>query len=165
MEKALQGISAITTDSPGLQNSTCPRRPKGNGDDDPTIPLFKGVYLSSRYGCLQDMWTEWFGLLSHLSKPIHRGFAKMEELYKAKWRGHFDAAQKRRFSRIKLIVGGLQAKMDADSRDDSTVLAEYDEMYRSKAMRRSIGALLKKLQEEGLVKKQKTRGRHVQASN
>lgn len=162
--RALEGYSGIATNatSPPAQN---PHTLGGDSTSSPTTPpSFQGMYLSSRYTSLEEMWMEWYGLNRQFGKPIPGGFAKLEELHKAKWRGHFDPAQKRHFSKIKSIIGGLRKKMDETDANDSTVLAEYDQRFQ-KDFKKSVGRLLALLQEEGLVKTQKSQGRHVQTAN
>ena len=93
------------------------------------MPSFEGVYLSARYTSLEDMWNKWWELSLHSGKPISRGFAKMEALYKAKWQSYFDGSQKCHFSRIKMIISGLSAKIAAANCSGNAIVVEYDELF------------------------------------
>ena len=165
VERALEGFRGTTTTSPSRQSPIPTRQATEEiGSNNATIPSFSGIYISQRFGSLEDLWMEWWGQGDYEGKPIEGGFAQLEELYKAKWRGHLDAAQKRHFSRIKLIVGGIKTMIETSDQPACLVLADLDEIFRND-LKKSIAGLLKKFQQEGVVKVQKARGRHVQASN
>ena len=104
---------------------------------------------------------EWYGIggESTNDKPIPGGFARLEEMYKAKWRKHLDGAQARHFTRIRLIIEGIRTMAEVS---EMTVEVTRDQLESEwSRLKKSPGALVAYLQAEGYIKKAKSWGRHT----
>ena len=161
-EGGQSGSSHQESPSPRPTNNNQPQAPQGK----PASPSFTGVYLSTRFATLGYLWAEWHGegTASGTIFPLPGGFEELERLYKATWRKHYTMAENRRFTRCRMVVHGIKAKSEATGIPVEAVLEELDKIYVTD-LKRSIGALAKRLQDDGFVKKQKSRGRHVKSSD
>ena len=117
--------------------------------------------LSQHFASLSLMWDEWHGTGGPATKdlPIPGGFDQLENRYKSKWRRHFDGAQTRHFTRIRLIISGIQksAEMATISVDSARDLLEPEWTKHNK----SPDAMVKYLQGVGYIKKSQPRGKHA----
>jgi len=115
--------------------------------------------LSPRFESLILMWDEWHGTggPDTKDKPVPGGFCQLEGKYKAKWRQHLDGSQGRHFTRVRLIIEGI-AKM-ANTRGVAVehLLDELDLEWRK--MKFSPDSMVRYLQEQGFLKKNKPRGK------
>lgn len=115
--------------------------------------------LSPQFSSLSMLWNEWYGIGGEETndKPIPGGFAELERTQKSKWRKHFDASQGRSFTRIRLIVDGIE-KMK-ETLEITTEAALYQLEPEWTRLKKSPDAMVRYLQEMGYTKKAKPRGK------
>ena len=137
-----------------------PRPPQAPPQVAPTLPL-TGFFMSPKYASLNSIYEEWYGVGACLGRPVEGGIARLEASFKSKWRSHFNKAQNQQFSRIKMIIGGLVARVEemGGRFNDEDAMLEFENYFQ--ANRKSPSKLLLYMKSIHLVKSQKTRGRHV----
>ena len=114
-------------------------------------------YMEPRHQSLHTIYYEWWGLESYKNVPIPGGIAMMEA-NKKKWRRHFSGAETKHFSRIRMIVKGIDAQAEATGKDAGDILDEWDLLFRIEA-KKSISKMATLIQRMGLVDKKGSRGR------
>jgi len=100
---------------------------------------------------IREYYNEWHGRGKFEGIPISGGLAGCEERYKARWRRHFSSAEQKRFSRISILVKG----MDAAEGGALVVMQDWQRYYEEKKCK--LGGLVTLLQEKGYLAKKKGR--------
>ena len=151
------------------RNNIEQRRIQRSRDSAAEPPVIVQACLSLQFSSLSLLWDEWHGSggVDTFDKPIPGGFEKLEQIYKAKWRNHLDAAQRRHATRIRLIILGI--KTMAQSSNISVDMARDQLEVDWTRKKKSPDAMVKHLQEMGYLKKLKPRGRtaarHLEEDN
>jgi hypothetical protein len=114
--------------------------------------------LTIKFHSLNTLYNEWYGLGESLDFPVPGGIAALEASNKAKWRRHFSANEVKTFSRVKMIVCGIEALQYQTQRDMDVVIDEMDVIYAMEA-KKSVASMAIIVQTMGLVSKKKSRGK------
>ena len=110
--------------------------------------------MKAKYPTIKDLWDEWTGQSAGVPEG---GVGGLEASHKARWRRHFDRAQKTHICRVKAVVRALEAKKDELGTVDGAI--EWMERVYKDECRKSLSNLETWLKEEGLVGKRANRGR------
>ena len=118
------------------------------------------IFLKPSYPTLKDLYHHWNGMEGYSDPRFPGGIAVLESTYKAKWRRHFSAAQKKQFSRASTIMRAVTKQfrdrgMEMDLMD---ILDELEAAYKDTA-KSSLGNMITVLQDMGWWDKGKPRGR------
>lgn len=90
-----------------------------------------GYEPSSKYDSVSTIWNEWHGIPPH-SGP-EGGIIAQETRHKKAWRSYWDAAVKKRFSRMKLIVGTVKSiKEEMELVSIEQILEVFDQVFQDK---------------------------------
>ena len=93
---------------------------------------------------------------SYKNVPVPSGLAM--EANKKKWRKHFSAAETKHFSRIRMIVKGIDAQAEATGKEAGDIIDEWELLFRIEA-KKTISKMATLVQRMGLVVKKGSRGR------
>ena len=107
--------------------------------------------LQSRHRNLRSVWNEWHGLGDFQNRPIPGGIAKAEEVWKSKWRSHFEPREKKQFTRLKAVI---TAMMGVENQDWSDLEEAFLGPCKS-----SLSKMDDYLKEHGILSKKRARGR------
>ena len=75
---------------------------------------------------MNELFDEFHGLGRFEGKPIPGGFAKLEEVFKTKWRQGFSRGQKKEWSRLTMTIRGINAHIDELGGDRQRALDNLD---------------------------------------
>lgn len=115
-------------------------------------------HLSIGHSAVSTMYYEWYGEDRYEGIPIDGGIAKMEELYKSKWRKHFLQGEKKYFNRVSVMVRGVDERVKTTNMTISQVLAEFDAIFKDECELK-LGRMESWVKDKGLVGKKKPRGK------
>jgi hypothetical protein len=103
----IQAAAALTQTHNGtVQQSTITA---GNGESasgGDSVP--KPFSLHLRHSNATSMYNEWFGLGVFSNKPIEGGIDAAERVHQTAWRRHFNVAENKQFSRLKIVIAAMQ---------------------------------------------------------
>ena len=117
--------------------------------------------MKAKYPTIQDLWDEWTGKAMGVPEGGVKG---LEEAHKARWRRHFDRAQKTHICRVKAVVRALEAEAEELGMMEGAI--EWVERVYKDERWKSLSNLETWLKEEGLVgKRANRRGRQSTSSD
>jgi hypothetical protein len=120
-------------------------------------------HLSVGHTEVSSMYEEWYGKDRFEGVPVEGGIAKMEELFKSKWRKHFLQGQKKYFNRVSVLIRGVNERVRQTNLDVSQVLLDFDGIYKGECESK-IGRMEAWVKDQGLVEKKKPRGKTTNQS-
>lgn len=146
LEETTTGLQDVDDDD----DSKMPAAPKANKTTS------AGPHLMASYPRLSDLFDHWFGC--GLYESIPGGINHLETSRKSSWRSSYTSAQKKQFSRAKVVMTAL--KKTAQSRNISfrDVCDEWEDIYAAEAGCR-LSKMVTILQEKGVIRKMKARGK------
>ena len=120
----------------------------------PSIPATcKKFSLQPRHKNLQSVWNEWHGLGNFHNKPIPGGIARAEELWKAKWRRHFEGREKKLFTRLRAVITAMKRVENQD-------WSQLEEAFLGPC-KTSMSKMDDYLKAQGIISKRRPRGRNA----
>jgi hypothetical protein len=125
-------------------------------EDDDNFGKAKRHTMKGRYQSLHLIYYEWYGLDISKDQPIVGGFKKCEELFKSSWRKHHTNAEKKHFSRLKMIIQGLQKKAVDEGSPMEEVVDILEETYQ-KSCNKTISKMADWMMQQGLIPQGKKR--------
>jgi hypothetical protein len=114
--------------------------------------------LTVKHHSLQTLYNEWHGIGEYLDIPVPGGIAALEASHKAKWRNHFSGNEVKTFSRVKIIITGIDAMQYRTQHTIDLVIEELDLVFQKEA-KKSVAQMVVIVQNMGLVQKKKARGK------
>jgi hypothetical protein len=114
--------------------------------------------LAMQHQSLQTLYDEWYGIGECLDLPVPGGIAALEANHKAKWRNHFSGHEIKNFSRVKMVVTGIDEMQRRTQRPIDSVIDELDLVFKEEA-KKSVAKMVIIVQKRGLVDKKKSRGK------
>lgn len=148
----LGGVSPTTPETTPITPATATgeRRlamPPGTAPAD----CIEGPVMDGKFERASEIFEQYYGVGTKYSgKPIDGGFAKLEESGTT-WRSVYNNSQLQRFSKLKRIVGAMDAKIAA-GRSQESVLAEFDALWTMEEVNMNATKMIGKLQELRLLK-------------
>jgi hypothetical protein len=116
--------------------------------------------MQAKYPRIVDLWDEWKG---NGDRYPDGGVERLEGHHRARWRRHFDRAQKTHISRVKAIVRELLAKKEEVGTIEAAL--EWMERIYKDECRKALSNLETWLKDNGLVGKRANRGRRSNNKN
>jgi hypothetical protein len=129
-----------------------------DGGRSPSTPDVTQHRLAMKHHSLHTLFNEWYGLGEYLDIPVPGGIAALEASEKTKWRKHFSANEVKNFSRVKMVVAGIDAMQCRIQRETEVAIEELDVIYTEEA-KKSVASMAIIMQTMGLVSKKKSRGK------
>jgi hypothetical protein len=156
------GSSSLLAGQSGATNVnktrlTTTRIDKHNGDDWvlATVHTIQVRDLMS----VHDIYSEFKGLGQFKGSPIAGGLEECERRWKSRWRRHFIAADKKRFSRMSMLTKAVDEQVAIEGHNLDGVLASFDAYFVDK--KRSFCGLIELLQTKGLIRKKFFRRKRI----
>ena len=161
--KQLQGVNLLPQSAPVEESdpssSTSPNdesmsdHAEGLAGGEAIIPdACKQFTLQSRHRSLKSIWDEWHGIGLFKDRPIPGGIEKAEQLWKAKWRRHFEGRETKQFTRHRAVITAMK-KVGGDFTHLEAVFGGH--------CKTSIAKMDTYLKQEGMVEKKKPRGKNA----
>jgi hypothetical protein len=124
-----------------------------------------GSHPKPTYVSIHELFDEFYGLGAFEGKPVAGGFAKLEELFKTKWRRGYSGGQKKEWSRLTQTIVGINAHIEELEGDEAKALDNLNLIFQEKGgVNLTTSKMVKHMQESGLLVKGAPRGRYA-ASN
>jgi hypothetical protein len=124
-----------------------------------------GCHPKPNYSSMNEMFNEFYGLGMFEGKPVPGGFAKLEEVFKTKWRQGFSRGQKKEWSRLTMTIRGINKHIDELGGDRARALDNLDITFQEKGgVNHTTSKMVTYMQERGLLEKGKARGRYAPAN-
>jgi hypothetical protein len=130
----------------------------------PTPDVLSQHRLAMKHHSLHTLYNEWYGLGEYFDLPVPGGIAALEATEKTKWRKHFSPNEVKNFSRVKMIVAGIDAMQCRLQRDTEVAIEELDLIFTEEA-KKSVASMVVIMQTMGLVSKKKSRGKTKHTTN
>jgi hypothetical protein len=99
------------------------------------------------------MYNEWFGLGVFSNKLIEGGIDAAERVHQTAWRRHFNVAENKQFSRLKIVIAAMQQLIISDQ-DKEKVLEQFDCWFEEAG---SLTTLARLIQTKRLVESKRRR--------
>jgi hypothetical protein len=172
----VQTATAIIVNPPSVeQESPSDQGPREDDDDagdaatpSSAPPLLRDV-VGSRpkptYVSIHELYNEFYGLGEFEGKPVAGGLAKLDELFKTKWRQGFSGGQKKEWSRLTQTIVGINAHIVELGGDKGKALDNLNVVFQEKlGVNHTTSKMVKHMQESGLLVKGTPRGRYAVAN-
>jgi hypothetical protein len=115
-----------------------------------------GCHPKPNYSSMNEMFNEFYGLGMFEDKPVPGGFAKLEEVFKTKWRQGFSRGQKKEWSRLTMTIRGINKHIDELGGDRARALDNLDITFQEKGgVNHTTSKMVTYMQEKGLLEKGK----------
>jgi hypothetical protein len=155
----MAGRLAPTCSPPSLPvHVESPSPPSGRREPTDGISLFSEHHLKVKHQAMHTIYYEWHGLEDCEGFPVEGGIAALEAAQKTKWRRHFSQSEKKHFSRLQMIMNGLEAASMRSSCDPFDLLDEWNVTFQQDA-KKSVAKMADWVKENGFVIKKAPRGK------
>ncbi len=175
----VQTATAVIVASPLAQDESASNEAASPMDEDddgeasastptPAPPLLQdvvGSHPKPTYISIHELYHEFYGLGEFEGKPIPGGLAKLEELFKAKWRQGYSGGQKKEWSRLSQTIVGINAHIVELGGDRAKALDNLNAVFQEKdGINHTTSKMVKYMQGKGLLVKGTPRGRYATAN-
>jgi hypothetical protein len=176
----VQTATAVIVNSPPLAQDESPASNEASpmdedGDDEgdgsmapSSAPLLRdvvGTHPKPTYVLIHELFDEFYGLGEFEGKPVAGGLAKLEEMFKAKWRQGYTGGQKKEWSRLTQTIVGINGYIGELGGDTAKALDDLNVVFQEKdGVNHTTSKMVKYMQERGLLVKGMPRGRYATAN-
>ena len=171
-------VTAIIVNPPLVQqespsNQGSPREEDdndaGNSATPSLAPPLRGDIVGNcpkhTYVSIQKLYNKFYGLGEFKGKPVAGGLAKLEEIFKTKWRQGFSGRQKKEWSQLTQTIVGINVHIVELGGDEGKALDNLNVVFRQKlGVNHTTSKMVKHMQESGLLVKGTPRGRYAAAN-
>ena len=154
--------SPITNDESPMDEDGIPRRPSPPSGRPPSLQDAIGHHPKPMYISIHELYDEFYGLGRFEGKPVVGGLAKLEEVFKSKWRQGFSNGQKKEWSRLTMTIRGINAHIEELGGNLGLALNNLDDKFQEKdGINHTTSKMVNYIQECGLLTKGIARGRYA----
>jgi hypothetical protein len=115
-------------------------------------------HLKVKHQAMHTIYYEWHGLEDCEGFPVEGGIAALEASQKTKWRRHFSQSEKKHFSRLRIIMDGLEAASMRSSCDPFDLLDDWNVTFQEDA-KKLVAKMADWVKDNGFVTKKAPRGK------
>jgi hypothetical protein len=164
IDPLVQDESSSLQASPMDEDDDDASPPPGLAIRPPSVEDGIGRHPKPTYISIHELYEEFYGLGKFEGKPVAGGFAKLDELFKTKWRQHFSKSQKKEWSRLTMTVRGINVHIEELGKIE-LALNNLDLVFQDKhGVNHTTSKMILYMQDKGWLTKSRARGRYAPAN-